>query len=120
MAGIRLNLKWHLHFFREIFSLADRGSTEEVWTRPDVQGTGSKPLYVLIKGTISGYQRRRRVLYYPLYEQSEKDCSRHEFAKTQALNLVANTWFYSMQLAPNGLYARYSLSFLLEFVASCG
>jgi hypothetical protein len=48
----------------EIFSLADGGSTEEVWTRPDVQGTsvgGSKPLYVLIKGTISGYQRRRRV-----------------------------------------------------------
>jgi hypothetical protein len=52
--------------FLQIFSLADRGSTEEVWTRPDVQGTevgGSKPLYILIliNGTISGYQRRRRV-----------------------------------------------------------
>jgi hypothetical protein len=51
-------------FPQEIFSPADGGSTEEVWTRPDVQGTevgGSKPLYVLIEGTISAYQRRRRV-----------------------------------------------------------
>lgn len=76
--GDLLNLKWllhlspvlHIHFLQGICSLKrfslppTAESTEEVWTQPDVQGTevsGSKPLYVLIQDTISGYQRRRRV-----------------------------------------------------------